>query len=333
MGRNGRTVDVVIPARGETPWLAESLASIAAQSLPPAGVILVDDGLGKPADAAALGERLFGGRFRLLANRGRGISAALNTAIQSSSATWIARMDTDDVAHPGRFAKQVDFLAASPDVMLGCGTQARFINAAGKFLALSSMPESWEDVGSRLLAQTCFIHPSLMIQREALVATPYRSVLDGAEDVDLLLRLAERGRIVNDSAVLLDYRIHLTQESFRQRARATAIQELAFRLAACRRKTGRDPLDCSMDLAEAFIGWRLATPGYIRARTSLTALRYAGLNLSGRDFGGLAACLGVALRSFPSTPAAWRIAWRVYRKAGAALLDTETPFEALNIHS
>jgi glycosyltransferase involved in cell wall biosynthesis len=333
MGRNGRTVDVVIPARGETPWLAESLASIAAQTLAPASVILVDDGVKKPADAAALGERLFGSRFRLLPNRGCGISEALNTAIQNSSATWIARMDTDDVAHPDRFEKQIDFLAARPDEVLGCGTQARFINAAGKFLALSSMPESWEDVGSRLLMQTCFIHPSLMIQREALVATPYRSALDGAEDVDLVLRLVECGRIVNDSAVLLDYRIHLTQESFRRRARATAIQELAFRLAACRRKTGRDPLDRSIDLAEAFIDWRLATPGYNKARTALTALRYAGLNFSGRDFGGLAACLGVTLRSFPASPAAWRIAWRVYRKAGAALLDTETPFEALNMRS
>lgn len=325
------SIEVIIPARGETPWLAESLSSIAAQTLAPAGVILVDDGLEKPADAVALGERLFGGRFRLLPNRGRGISAALNTGIANSSATWIARMDADDVAHPDRFQKQVDFLAARPDEVLGCGSQVCFMNASGKFLVRSRLLESWEEIARRLRAQTCFIHSSLMIQREALLAAPYRTALDGAEDVDLVLRLAERGKIVNLPAPLLDYRIHLTQESFRMRARHTAIQELAFRLSLCRQKTRRDPLDEDPELAEKFIGWRLSMPGYFRARTALTALRYAGLNFSGRDFGGLAACLVVTLRSFPVTPATWRIAWRVYRKAGAALLDTETPFEALNM--
>jgi hypothetical protein len=240
-------------------------------------------------------------------------------------------MDADDIAHPDRFQKQVDFLAARHDEVLGCGSQVRFMNASGKFLVRSRLLESWEEIARRLRAQTCFIHPSLMIQRKAMLAAPYRPALDGAEDVDLVLRLAERGKIVNLAAPLLDYRIHLTQESFRMRARHTAIQELAFRLAACRRITGRDPLDEEPELAEEFIGWRLATPGYIKARTALTALRYAGINFSGRDFGGLAACLGLALRSFPAAPAAWRIAWRVYRKAGAALLDTETPFEALNM--
>ncbi|HKA33151.1 MAG TPA: glycosyltransferase [Candidatus Binatia bacterium] len=325
------SIDVIIPARGETPWLADSLLSIAAQTLAPAVVILVDDGVEEPGDAVALGERLFGGRFRLLANRGRGISAALNTGIASSSATWIARMDADDVAHPDRFEKQVDFLAARPNGILGCGSQVRFMNASGKFLVRSRLLESWEEIAPRLRAQTCFIHSSLMIQREALLAAPYRPALDGAEDVDLVLRLAERGRIVNLAQPLLDYRIHLTQESFRMRARHTAIQELAFRLSLCRQKIRRDPLDEDPELAEKFIGWRLSTPGYFRARTALTALRYAGINFSGRDLRGLAGCVGVALHSFPVTPAGWRIAWRVYRKAGAALLDTETPFKALNM--
>jgi glycosyltransferase involved in cell wall biosynthesis len=289
--------------------------------------------LEQPAETAALGSHLFGARFRLLPNRGRGISAALNTAIQNCSARWIARMDADDVAHPDRFEKQVDFLAGRPDEVLGCGSQVRFMNASGKFLACSRLLESWQAITGRLRAQTCFIHPSLMILREAMLATPYRPALDGAEDVDLVLRLTERGKIVNLAVALLDYRVHLTQESFRQRARATAIQELAFRLSLCRLKNRRDPLDENPDLAEKFIRWRLSSPGYARARTALTALRYAGINFSGRDFRGLAECLGVALRNFPTTSAAWHIAWRVYRKAGAALLDTDTPFEALNTRS
>jgi hypothetical protein len=154
--------------------------------------------------------------------------------------------------------------------------------------------------------------------------------MDGAEDVDLVLRLSERGTILNFNETLMDYRVHLTQASFHSRARQTAIQELAFRLAACREKTGQDPLDRSPDLAEKFIQWRMSTAGYVRARTSLTALRYMGMLLSGGDLLGFAQCAWLSLKSLPVTPSSVRIAWSVYQKAGAALLNTQTPFEALN---
>jgi glycosyltransferase involved in cell wall biosynthesis len=331
MNSGESSVDVILPARGPAPWLPQSLASIAAQSLKPAAVTLVDDGLEKPEEHQKHGAKLFGDRFRLLKNQGRGISAALNTGIQNSSARWIARMDADDVAHPDRFEKQVDFLATPPDEVLGCGTQVRFINAAGKFLAYSRLPASWEEIARKKNSQTCFVHSSLMLRREALPAAPYRSSMDGAEDVDLVLRLSEKGRLINLRDALLDYRIHFSQESFRMRARHTAVQELAFRLAARRRKTLPDPLEQNPDLAKKFIDWRLQTPGYIRARTVLTAMRYAGMHLSGRDFPGFLGCVGLGLKSFPLTASSLRVAWRVYRKAGAALLDSDTPFEALNV--
>ena len=61
--------------------------------------------------------------------------------------------------------------------------------------------------------------------------------MDGAEDADLLLRLSEKGKILNLNQPLLDYRIHPTQESFRWRPRHAAVQELAFRAALSRRRT------------------------------------------------------------------------------------------------
>ena len=127
--------------------------------------------------------------------------------------------------------------------------------------------------------------------------------MDGAEDVDLVLRLSEKGKILNLNQVLLDYRIHTTQESFRMRARHTAVQELAFRLALSRRKKHHDPLEIDPELAEKFIQWRLSTPGYVRSRTFLTALRYMGTYLRGLDLKGFAHCFLVALGSLPVLPA------------------------------
>lgn len=325
------SIDVIIPARRHPPWLQLSLESIASQSLQPNTIIVIDDGLEHKTSIVDLGKLFFGARFRLLKNKGRGISAALNTAVQQSAAHWIARMDADDIAYPQRLERQILFLRNSADDVLGCGTQVRFINSRGHSLEESDLPSSWEEIIRKLLLTTCFVHSSLVLRRDALLTTPYRSTLDGAEDLDLILRLCEKGRILNLNQVLLDYRMHISQESFRSRARQTAIQELVFRLAAHRRKNNPDPLDYDPKLAEKFIQWRLSTTGYIRCRTFLTALRYMKTYLSGGDIRGFTHSAFVCLKSFPTGPAALGIAWRVYQKAGAALVDGKTPFDALNL--
>jgi len=325
------SIDVIIPAHGNTPWFELTLASIRSQSLQPAAITVIDDGLEHKRSIEDLGKRLCGARFRLLKNKGRGISAALNTAIQQSSAEWIARMDADDIAYPERLERQIHFLRNSPDDVLGCGTQVRFINSKGHPLEESDLPSSWDAITRKVLITTCFVHSSLVLRRDALLTTPYRSTLDGAEDLDLILRLCEKGKILNLNQVLMDYRMHLSQASFRSRARQTAIQELVFRLAAHRRKNKLDPLDDDPTLAEQFIQWRLASAGYIRSRTFLTALRYVKTYLSGGDLSGATRAAYVCLKSLPVSIAAFTIAFRVFQKAGAALVDSITPFEVLNL--
>ena len=120
--------------------------------------------------------------------------------------------------------------------------------------------------------------------------------------MDLVLRLSEKGKILNLNQVLLDYRIHTTQESFWMRARHTAVQELALRMALARQKKHHDPLEIDPQLAEKFIQWRLSTPGYVRTRTFLTALRYMRMYLSALDLKGFAHCFFVALGSLPVLP-------------------------------
>ena len=325
------SVDVIIPVRGSAPWLESSLTSIALQSFQPAAMILVDDGLAHVNTTEYLGGKLFGRRFRLIKNAGKGISAALNTGIQQSRAHWIARMDADDIAHPDRFRIQMNFLSGKSSRLIGCGTQVRFINAKGTVLGYSHLPTNWPEIHEHITKRTCFIHSSLVMKREDLLATPYRPSMDGAEDVDLVLRLAEKGKITNLDTYLLDYRLHPTQESFRSRARHTAVQELAFRLALSRRKTNSDPLEETPGLAKGFINWRLSDAEYVRSRTFLTALRYAKMYLRGLDLNGFGQTALVGLKSLPTGWSSLYISWLIFRKAGAGLLHQSTPFTELNI--
>jgi glycosyltransferase involved in cell wall biosynthesis len=324
------SIDVVIPARGAVPWLSLALQSLAAQTLQATAVTVVDDGLENRAAAGNLGAQLFGARFQLLKNPGRGISVALNSAIQQSRAYWITRMDADDIARPYRLERQLAFLSNQDGRVLGCGTQVRFINCRGKMLGESRLPTDWSQIRSQMYSRTCFIHPSMVFRRDVLLATPYRPSMDGAEDVDLVLRLAEKGQVLNLDEPLLDYRLHTTQDSFRDRARATAIQEFAFRLALVRQRTNRDPLDDAGELAERFIRWRLSDPAYVQARTFLTALRYGRTFLAGVDIQGFIQAASTSLQSIPTSWTSLKISWHVARKAGAALLRQSTPFAELN---
>ena len=148
----------------------------------------------------------------------------------------------------------------------------------------------------------------------------------------MLLRLSEQGKVINLNQTLLDYRIHLTQESFRARARQTAVQELAFRLCLSRRKKNLEPLDIEPELAENFIQWRLSRPGYARCRNFLTALRYMKTHLWGLDLQGFSQSALMGLKSFPVNPSALSLTWHVCWKAGAALLHQPTPFDSLNVN-
>ncbi|HSE87030.1 MAG TPA: glycosyltransferase [Candidatus Binatia bacterium] len=325
------SVEIIIPARATVPWLRHALESIAAQTLQPRCITVVDDAVEAPEVIYTLGTGLFSERFRLIKSSGHGISAALNTAIEASDAYWIARMDADDIAHPDRLSNQLDFLSAHSGRVIGCGTQVRFINSNNKILGHSYLPSEWSQIKEQIQSRTCFVHSSMVIRRDALVATPYRPSMDGAEDVDLILRLTEKSPVVNLNKALLDYRLHLTQESFRARARTAAVQELAFRLAQSRRERKFDPLEAASDLAERFIQWRLSDPAYVRSRTFLTALRYGRTYLGGLDFWGFSQMALVSLESVPTSWSSLHISWQVARRAGAALLNQPTPFADLNV--
>jgi len=325
------SVEIIIPARSTVPWLRHALESIAAQTLQPSSITVIDDAVEAPEVIHTLGTCLFSERFRLIKSSGHGISAALNTAIEASDAYWIARMDADDIAHPDRLSNQLDFLSAHSSRVIGCGTQVRFINSNNKILGRSYLPSEWSQIKQQIQSRTCFVHSSMVIRRDALIATPYRPSMDGAEDVDLILRLTEKGPVVNLNKALLDYRLHLTQESFRTRARTTAVQELAFRLAQSRRERRLDPLEAASDLAERFIQWRLSDPAYVRSRTFLTALRYGRAYLVGLDFRGFSQMTLVSLRSVPTSWSSLHISWQVARRAGAALMSQSTPFAELNV--
>jgi glycosyltransferase involved in cell wall biosynthesis len=102
-------ISVVIPAWNAAARLAETLASIAAQTRPADDIVVVDDG---STDATAAIAHAAGARVLRQARQGPG--AAMNAGIAASRGDLIAWLEDDDLWPPDKLARQAAALADDP---------------------------------------------------------------------------------------------------------------------------------------------------------------------------------------------------------------------------
>jgi glycosyltransferase involved in cell wall biosynthesis len=102
-------ISVVIPAWNAAATLAETLASVAAQTRPADEVVVADDG---SDDATADVARAAGAR--VVARSHGGTGAAMNAGVAASRFPLIAFLDSDDLWSPDKLALQEAALAADP---------------------------------------------------------------------------------------------------------------------------------------------------------------------------------------------------------------------------
>lgn len=114
-------VSVVVPCFRCADTIGAAVASVAAQTLLPAEVLLVDDcsGDGTLEAMQALAETYPAGWIRVLAMpRNGGPSGARNHGWEQSAQTYIAFLDADDSWHPQKLQLQMEALRADPAIAL-----------------------------------------------------------------------------------------------------------------------------------------------------------------------------------------------------------------------
>ena len=104
-------ISVILPAFNAAATIAEALAGVAAQTLPPDEVILVDDG--STDDTAAHAAGALPG-LRLLRQANAGAAAATNAGMRAARFPLLALLDADDIWLPGKLAAQRARLQAEP---------------------------------------------------------------------------------------------------------------------------------------------------------------------------------------------------------------------------
>jgi hypothetical protein len=125
-------------------------------------------------------------------------------------------MDADDVCRPTRFERQVAFMENHP-LCAAVGSYAEYMDADGSPIYVVQRPTEHKAIDEMHLGGVggAILHPSAILRTNALRQIGgYRPELEPAEDTDMFLRLAERGRLSNLPEVLLNYRFNQTSICF-----------------------------------------------------------------------------------------------------------------------
>jgi len=134
-----------------------------------------------------------------------GFSASLNVAMDNAKGSFIARMDDDDISHPERFQKQMNFLAENPTVSM-CGTHVESFMLEHNIW--NSYPTDPELIKIRLLFGNVLWHPTMMMKKSDIIKYKlYYDMNVFTEDYDLWARAIEHIKISNVPEILLNYRL------------------------------------------------------------------------------------------------------------------------------
>lgn len=188
-------VSVVIPAFNHEKFIAEAIASAAAQGECVAEILVVDDG--STDRTAALVAQISEPRLRLLRQPNAGPSAARNTGWRAARSEWIQFLDADDTLPPHALAALLTAAHNAPGkIPFGIQTvHGLDLTAAPAFTAtLATHGGSLLDDIALRYQGSIF---TALIPRAALQALDgFRETIRHGEDFDFALRLAQHHEFV-----------------------------------------------------------------------------------------------------------------------------------------
>lgn len=184
-------------------------SSVGGQTLPPAEVIIVQDG--------PVGDPLTAELDRLVAEspvpvevvrltRNVGLTEALNAGLAACRYPVIARMDADDVSVADRFERQWELIATGAD-LVGTG-MVEFERDPDVLGARRVPPVGSDRIRDHARTHNPFNHPTMMYRRAAIEAIGGYEPFGKMEDYWLGIRMIASGaRTENIADPLLKYRV------------------------------------------------------------------------------------------------------------------------------
>lgn len=176
----------------------------------PDKIVLVQDGpVGKElAEVLSQWKKKLGDSLLLIVNPiNIGLTKSLNIGIKHISTDYIARMDSDDISMPDRFAKQMSFLEKNDFIsIVGCNIQE--FSDSCDCLRIRKFPRDTEGAIASIFKANPLAHPAVMMRRKIFDdGISYNEAYRTSQDLALWFDVLAAGyKIANMDDVLLKFR-------------------------------------------------------------------------------------------------------------------------------
>ena len=193
-------VSAIIPVFNRPDLVVEAIESVLAQRDVQFELIVVDDGsTDSSADAIENALEDAAAPVRVMQTQNRGPAAARNLGVEAATAPLIAFLDSDDLWHPDKLARQVSFMGEHRDCVISQCNELWIRNGRRVNPGLRHRKRPGDIFVDSL--RTCLISPSAAIMKTALFRDlgGFDETMRAAEDYDLWLRI-----LVNHEVGLLD---------------------------------------------------------------------------------------------------------------------------------
>lgn len=190
-------------------YLRQALDSILHQTVMAGEIVIVEDGELTPDLYQTLDD--YQNQYpyirRLPFKENRGLGLALRDGVLACRYEWIARMDTDDIAKPKRFEKQIAFLEQHPDIALLGTALEEFSGDPSAPDSITILPLTHKEILKFAKRRNPLRHVTVMFHKQAVLDSGnYRHFL-WFEDYDLFVRMFLRGyKAANLPDVLMSVR-------------------------------------------------------------------------------------------------------------------------------
>lgn len=196
-------VTVLMPVYNGEKYLKEAIDSILSQTFKDFEFLIINDG--SIDNTQKIIEKYDDNRIRLINQKNKGLSEALNIGISLSKGEFIARMDADDISEKNRLSEQVAFMNSHKDVGI-CGSNVELIDDSGRKVGHMMYPIEHEDIKAQMMFNCPLAHPTVIFRKSFLKLNNLKYHNIKSEDYDLWERSVDLTKIVNINKYLLKYR-------------------------------------------------------------------------------------------------------------------------------
>lgn len=191
-------ISVILPYFNAEQTLKSAIESILLQSFEDYELLLVNNNSNDKSVEIAKNLANSDSRILLLNEKKQRVANAMNCGLKKARGKFLARMDADDIAHPNRLKKQIDYLKKNPGIDF-VGSEVKYVphnkNTAGfsRFVDWANSFHASEEIELNRFVEIPIVNPTILFRRELF--EKYEGCFDGdfPEDYEMQLRYLNAG--------------------------------------------------------------------------------------------------------------------------------------------